>query len=210
MGRTKTIDDGEILWHARAVFRERGHSASTRDVARAAGISQAVLYQRFGSKEEMILRAITPDPPDLESLLGPYPPGDARADLARIGERIAEYLRSLMPTLLHVVADADLGRARLLELHKGLAFHPLVTALAARFERLRGDGLVVDSDPTGSARALLGLVHSAVFFEMMMSHGKPARRHGAQVGALLGVLWEGLAPRGRPGARPKSRRRSKA
>lgn len=114
-----------------------------------------------------------------------------------------------MPTLLNVVADADLGRARILELPRGLAFHPLVTALIARFERLRGDGLVADSDPTASARALLSLVHSAVFFEMMMSRDRSARRRGSQVGALLGVLWEGLAPRGRPGARSKSRGRSK-
>jgi hypothetical protein len=48
-------------------------SAVTDDVRMVigAGISQAVLYQRFGSKEEMVLRAITPDPPDLESLLAP-------------------------------------------------------------------------------------------------------------------------------------------
>ena len=195
MGRTKTIDDDEILEHARAIFRHGGPSASTRDVARAAGISQAVLYQRFGSKEEMFLRAVTPEPPDVETLLGAYPPRDVRQDLTRIGERIAAYLRVLMPTLLHVVAHSELGHDRLLELHRGMAFHPLVAGLVTRFERLRSDGLIADVDAASSARAFLALVHSAVFFELMMSHGKPRGAHGSPVAALVEVLWEGLAPK---------------
>jgi AcrR family transcriptional regulator len=209
VGRTKTIDDDEILRHAREIFRNSGPAASTRDVARAAGISQAVLYQRFGSKEEMFVRAITPDPPDVETLLGPYPPRDVRQDLVRIGERIAGYLRSLMPTLLHVVAHSELAHAKLLELHRGMAFHPLVAALVARFERLRDDGLVAEVDPAAAARAFLAMVHSAVFFELM-AHGNRAAGHGSGLEALLQVLWQGLAPPRRPVAAAKGRGRSKS
>jgi AcrR family transcriptional regulator len=193
VGRNKTIDDEEILRHARAIFGRDGPAASTRGIADAAGISQAVLYQRFGSKEEMFRRASTPDPPDVESLLGPYPPRDVRRDLVRIGERIADYLRSLMPTMLHVVAHSQLAHTKLLKLHRGMAFHPLVAALVARFERLRDDGLVARVDAAAAARAFLAVVHSAVFFEIMM-HGKPTARHASPVEALLQVLWEGLAP----------------
>ena len=193
MGRTKTIDDEEILHHAREAFRQAGHAASTRDIARAAGISQAVLYQRFGSKEDMFCRAMTPDPPDLESLLGPYPPRSARADLKRIGERLAEYLAALMPTLLHVLAHPDLGHARLARWHANLPFVALVSALTERFRRLRDDGLVGNVDPGASARAFLAAVHSAAIFETM-AHGGPHHRHGVHVDALVDVLWTGLAP----------------
>jgi AcrR family transcriptional regulator len=209
LGRAKTIDDDEILRHARAIFGKDGPAASTRHIADAAGISQAVLYQRFGSKEQMFLRAVTPDPPDVEVLLGPYPPRDVRLDLVRIGDRIAEYLRSLMPTLLHVVAHSELSHAKLLELHRGMAFHPLVAALVARFERLRDDGLVARVDAAAAARAFLAVVHSAVFFELMM-HGKPTARHASPVEALLQVLWEGLAPSRRPAPAAKGRGRSKS
>jgi AcrR family transcriptional regulator len=193
LGRTKTIDDEEILHHAREVFREGGHAASTRDIARAAGISQAVLYQRFGSKEDLFCRAMTPDPPDLESLLGPYPPRSARADLKRIGERLTEYLGALMPTLLHVLAHPGLDRARLARWHAGLPFHALVSALTERFRRLRDDGLVGNVDPRASARAFLAAVHSAAIFETM-AHGGPHHGHGGHVDALVEVLWTGLAP----------------
>jgi AcrR family transcriptional regulator len=193
VGRTKTIDDEEILYHAREVFREGGHAASTREIARAAGISQAVLYQRFGSKEDLFCRAMTPDPPDLENLLGPYPPRSARADLKRIGERLAEYLGALMPTLLHVLAHPGLGRARLARWHASLPFVALVSALTERFRQLRDDGLVGDVDPSASARAFLAAVHSAAILETM-AHGGPHGGHGAQVDALVEVLWTGLAP----------------
>jgi AcrR family transcriptional regulator len=204
VGRKKTIEDDEILHHARTVFREGGHAASTRDVARAAGISQAVLYQRFGSKEDLFFRAMTPDPPDLETLLGPYPPRSARADLKRIAERLAEYLGGLLPTLLHVLAHPDIGRARLAKWHADLPFHSLLAALTERFRRLRNDGLVGDVEPSVSARAFLAAVHSAAILETMVHggpHGGPGQEqhlfqhgHGAPIAGLIEVLWTGFAP----------------
>ncbi len=193
MGRTKTIEDAEILHHAREVFRQGGHAASTREVARAAGISQAVLYQRFGSKEDLFFRAMTPDPPDLANLLGPYPPRDARADLKRIGERIAVYVGALMPTLLHVLAHPDLGRGRLARWHADLPFHSLVSALTERFRRLVDDGLVGDVEPSAAARVFLATVHSAVLLETM-AHAPQTSRRG-QIDVLVDTVWAGLAPR---------------
>ena len=192
MGRTKTIDDAEILDHARKAFRESGHAASTREIARAAGISQAVIYQRFGSKEDLFCLAMTPEQPDLESLLGPYPPRSARADLKRIGARLAEYLGALLPTLLHVLAHPDLGHARLSKWHANLPFHLLASALTERFQRLTDDGLLGKVDSGAAARAFLSAVHSAAILETM-AHGAP--QHGRGVDPLIEVLWNGLAPR---------------
>ncbi len=191
MGRTRTIDDEGILRRAREVFRAGGHAASTREVARAVGISQAVLYQRFGSKEELFARAMHPDPPDLERLLGAYPPADVRADLVRIAERLAGYLGELMPTLIHVLAHPGLSRERVLAVHESLAFRPLLAALAERFRRLAADGLVRAVEPDAAARTFLAVVHAAALFQTMAHGGTPGR---APVGALVDVLWAGLGP----------------
>ncbi len=51
MGRHRTIDESELLGIARQVFQERGHTATSRVVARVVGISQAVLYQPFRTKD---------------------------------------------------------------------------------------------------------------------------------------------------------------
>jgi AcrR family transcriptional regulator len=190
VGRTKTIDDEAILNHARAVFRKGSHAASTRDVAQAAGISQAVLYQRFGSKEELFFRAMAPEPPDIAALLGPYPPRSVRADLKRIGVRVAEYISELVPTLLHVLA-APGAHGKLVHMHQQLAFHPLLAALTERFARMREDGLVSAADPGASARAFLAVAHVAALGSVV-GHGGA---HGNDVERLLDVLWQGIAPK---------------
>jgi AcrR family transcriptional regulator len=195
MGRLRTIDDADILKHARLVFREGGHAASTREIARRAGISQAVLYQRFGSKEDLFLAAMTPEPPDLEALLGAYPPRDARAHLEALAERLMDFFASLTPTLLHVLAHPQLGGARLVEWHAGLPFRALVDGLTTRFASLRDDGLVGPVDPHSAALAFLAAVHSAALFEMLSGAAHPPR--APRLGALVDTLWQGFAPHGR-------------
>lgn len=192
MGRTKTIDDEEILRIARDVFRKGGHSASTRDVADAVGISQGVLFQRFGSKDDLFFRAMTPEPPDIETLIGPYPPRSARADLKRIADRLLEYMVSLMPTLLHVLAHPSLGRERMVTWHRGLPFIALVGALTDRFKKLRHDGHVGKIDPAASARAFLAAIHSAAMIDLMTGG---AHDRGAMLEGLVDVLWTGFSPR---------------
>jgi AcrR family transcriptional regulator len=56
MGRNKQVSDEAVLEAAKAVFVEQGFGASTREVARRAGISEAVLYQRYknGSPPESV------------------------------------------------------------------------------------------------------------------------------------------------------------
>jgi AcrR family transcriptional regulator len=194
MGRTKIINDKEILRHARVVFREGGHAASTRDVARAAGISQAVLYQRFGSKEDLFFRAMTPESPNIHELLGRYPPKDTKRDLEDIATRLVEFFVSLMPTLLHVLAHPDLGADRLVHFHAGLPFEPLLNGLSQRIARMRKDKLVSSSNPDAAALAFLAAVHSVAMFETMSKKGS-AKRRKSHIVAMVNTLWEGFAPR---------------
>jgi len=188
MGRNKTIDDVDLLRIARDVFREHGHTAATRDVARAAGISQAVLYQRFGSKEELFLRAMTPEMPDLDALMGPYPPRSAKADLVRIAERLVEFFASHMPTLLHVLAHPDLRATHLKKWHAHLPFAPIVHALAARLQRMQSDGLIQKVNADAAARSIVSAVHTTAFLDTMLGH------RGSPIGPIMEVLWNGLAP----------------
>lgn len=194
MGRNKIVEDTDVLAAARDVFRDGGHAASTRDIARAAGISQAVLYQRFGSKDELFFKAMTPEPPDLDALFGPYPPDDAFESLVGIGERLAAYLRSFMPTLLTVLAYPGIDTERIQAWHRRLPFLPIADALAERFRRMSADGLTGEGDPQAYAVAFISAIHSLVFFERMMTEHE-RKPHQANVRAQLLILWRGFAPR---------------
>jgi AcrR family transcriptional regulator len=195
MGRNRTIDDDELLRVAHEVFRDGGHTATTRDVARAAGISQAVLYQRFGSKEDLFLRAMTPEVPDVEALLGSYPPRSAKDDVRQIAGRLVDFFASMLPTLLHVHAHPNLGASRLKKWHSRLPFMPIVRALSERIGRMQADGLVSPVNAEAAAHTLLAAAHSVALLETMMG-----RDHGharaAKIGALTEVIWSGLAPVG--------------
>jgi len=193
MGRTKIVEDEEVLAAAREIFRREGHAASTRDVARAAGVSQAVLYQRFGSKEELFFRAMAPEPLDLEALLGPYPPSDARRDVLALSKRLLKYLSAFAPTFLNVVAAHGAEVERLRAWHDGLPFFPIVHAIASRFERMAKDGLMSPGDARSRAMVLISTVHSLAMFELLTGPGHPARSKSS-IDQLVGVLWDGLAP----------------
>src|SRR5260370_35162729 len=104
MGRQKTISNDEVLGIARDLFRARGHGATMRQIAEAAGVSEGVLYQRFGSKDDLFFAAMHPRGPDIEQLLGPKDPlDDARIYLRSVVVRIGKYFAEVIPLALRVM-----------------------------------------------------------------------------------------------------------
>src|SRR5262245_45800820 len=159
MGRQKSISDDDVLRVARDVFRAQGHTASTRAVALAAGISEAVLYQRFGSKDDLFFAAMRPQGPDIEELLGPEePPDDARAYLRSVVLRVARHMGQVIPLSLRVMTHPSFDPATLARAQPrggGLLQQALAERLAALARRKR---LSVRS-PAAAARLLLSLAH---------------------------------------------------
>src|SRR5260370_34982463 len=103
MGRHKTISNDEVLGIARDLFRARGHAVTTRQIAEAAGISEGVLYQRFGSKDDLFFAAMHPTGPDIEKLLGPRDPlDDAHAYLRAVVILIGRDFAGVIPPVLRV------------------------------------------------------------------------------------------------------------
>lgn len=208
MGRNKTVDDEELLRVAREVFGAGGHTATTRDVARAAGISQAVLYQRFGSKEDLFLRAMMPEAPDIEALLGPYPPRSAKDQVRQIAERLVAFFGDLLPTLLHVHAHPDLGPVHLQDWHARLPFASILHGLSQRLAKLRADGLISAVNTEAAAHTLVAAAHGLALFQTTFA-GAQSHGHGhgsaANIDQLMDVIWTGLAPSS--GATPPRRKR---
>ncbi|HEY3835379.1 MAG TPA: helix-turn-helix domain-containing protein, partial [Bryobacteraceae bacterium] len=65
MGRNKTVSDEDLLGIARETFVEKGFAASTREIARRAGVSEGVLFQRFATKEDLFFAAMIPPAADV-------------------------------------------------------------------------------------------------------------------------------------------------
>src|SRR5207249_9328021 len=60
MGRPKEVTDEQIVVAARRCFLERGAGVSAGEIARKLGVSHTTLFNRFGSKEALMVAALAP------------------------------------------------------------------------------------------------------------------------------------------------------
>jgi AcrR family transcriptional regulator len=192
MGRQKTITDEEVLRVARDLFRAQGHTVTTREIAQAAGISEAILYQRFGSKDQLFFLAMRPRGPDLERLLGPREPEEdgleyLRTVVIRLGEHFAEVIPLALRLMMHPSFDpANLARVQPggpAELHE---------ALAARLAALARRGEIALPSAAVTARVLTSLAHD---WALRSVHAPPIRGV-RELKEMVEVVWNGLRPRG--------------
>jgi AcrR family transcriptional regulator len=193
MGRQKTISDDEVLRVAREVFRARGHTATTREIAEAAGISEAILYQRFGSKDDLFFAAMHPRKPDIEELLGPKdPPEDAHTYLRAVVLRLGKYFADVIPLALRVMTHPSFDPATLARAPPG---GPAVLreGLADRLASLERRKRITPRSASVTARLLLSLAHDWALGGVF-SPGSPAHRE-RELKEMVDVVWEGLRAR---------------
>jgi AcrR family transcriptional regulator len=194
MGRYKTISDDDILCAARQVFREQGHTATTREIGQAAGISEAVLYQRFGSKDDLFFAAMAPTKPDIELLLGPKdPPDDAHAYLHAVVVRIGGYFVEVLPLILHVMTHPSFDLAMLSRSKSASSDVCLRESLAQRLASLVSRRRMTTLAPDVTARLLISLAHDWAL-GMVLSPGALAQGD-RELKKMVDVVWEGLRGR---------------
>lgn len=200
MTRQKTISDEDLLAVARKVFREHGHVAPTREIARQAGISEGVLYQRFGSKEGLFFAAMVPREPDFELLLGPNPPqGDPRAFLHDTLKRMAAHFSEVIPLALQVITHPSSGRFSFEHAGTGLAH--LRKALGVRLQWFEGQGRIRRATAAPTAQLLLSLAHDwAISHVPHGPHGHPvgaarnSHRREKELEEMADIVWQGIRP----------------
>ena len=179
------------------MFLEQGFSATTVEVAERAGISSASIFKHFPTKEALFFAAMADSPkkgfwtPELEAAIGH---GDPRADLLLIAQRIADYVRDLLPGLMlawSVRQQSEQSAAPptppdILKDFAGLASY-LAHEMAL--------GRIVRGDPTIPAMTLL---HTAMGFTMTQKLQSTSRILNANhfLEDFVSVLWRGLEPAG--------------
>jgi AcrR family transcriptional regulator len=197
MGRNKQVSDEAVLEAAKAVFVEQGFGASTREVARRAGISEAVLYQRYKNKVALFFAAMIPPPIELPSLGGETP--NLEDELGSLASTMMRYFRDAIPVFLQVMTHPSFSLTDLAHRESHLKLHGLIDAIAACLERHRVRGSITSDGARIQAATLtlLSTLHSLALFERMGVHG--GSFPDAAVRNIVGLIVAGLAPEG---ARP--------
>lgn len=193
MGRNKQVSDVAVLEAAKAVFVEQGFGASTREVARRAGISEAVLYQRYKTKLDLFFAAMFPPPLEIDA------ESDGRTlsaqdDLGALAWRIMGYFRDAMPVLLQLVTHPSFNLAELHGPNARLPLHRMGEAVSACLARHREQGEIApDGERVHVATlTLLATLHSLALFERMGIHGGSFPE--VAVRNIVGLIVAGLAP----------------
>lgn len=166
MGRHKIIADETILESAQNTFRDNQHESTTRQVAQAAGVSHAVLFQRFPTREDLFFRAFLPTDihAQLEQLL-PAP-----------GEDIVlqDYLTVMGNSIAGLLGEGHVFQDTLLLLTRPgfrdwLEGHPvenrisqIIDRVSDRLDQLRAAGsLAEDIDTVTAARLFVDSLFGA-------------------------------------------------
>jgi len=169
----------QILDASLRLFSERGFARTTvRDIARAAGITDAAIYYHFASKRELLEalfeeRGILPAIQELEQVSTELPLRDTLLDITRramlLMQRNREFLRLVfMESLGSEPGTTEEARSVMERWEKGIA-----RVLGAYMER----GQVRRIDARMAARQLVALARGAFWDDLLGSFG-PCQESG--------------------------------
>ncbi|WP_089099482.1 TetR/AcrR family transcriptional regulator [Streptomyces hyaluromycini] len=187
-----------ILDAAHELMRTVGLArATTKEIARAAGCSEAALYKYFPSKEELFVHVLTERLPRLLPLLGELTVepgrGSLEDNLTQIARQAALFYEASFPIAASLYAEQQLKRKLDDKLRTiGAGPHVPMRALDAYLCAEKAVGRIrPDADTTAAAALLLGACVQRVFAYEATSTGErpPVDTFAARIArTLLGGL----------------------
>jgi AcrR family transcriptional regulator len=191
-----------ILDAATSVMRARGMArATTKEIARAAELSEAALYKHFPSKEDLLLRVLRERMPQFIDLVAALP--------ERVGERtveaqlveLARYAVSFYEQSMDLLSSLFAEPALLLRHRQGLVERGLGPHLAiegvARYlrEEQRIGRIDAQAAPEAAAALLLGACYQRAFLSAFMGVDQLIGSHDEYAEDTVRTLLAGIAPR---------------
>ncbi len=191
MPRKKTISDDEILAVARTVFLKEGVNASTRDIAKLAGISEAVIYQRFSTKEDFFFAAMKLPEARLDTIFCIQSgKGNVVENLDFVSLQIIDYFREVMPVFLTLISHPSFNMQTFLQRHSVPAMQLSEKLTEYLTEELKL-GRVRKGNIATTIDILLSHLHNIALYEAI---GAPKTKADCAIADTIAVLWFALAP----------------
>jgi AcrR family transcriptional regulator len=184
MGRRRQVSDREISAAAREVFLDQGPKTPVAVIAKKLGVSTATLFQRTGSKQQLMLMALQPEGTAITELERGVQPGIAiREQLSQVLIELNEYLGTIIGgsvTLRAAGIEAELPeptpqRLRLL--------------LTQWLSQAATAGLLVVADTRTTADVLIGTLESRHIHAYMQQEQLSSQQHRVYIHAMLDVVF---------------------
>ena len=190
MARPQSITDDEVLAAARAVFLEKGITATVEEVATRCGVGEATVFRRFPTKQALFVAAMDTDsePAWARTFSERWPASrrtdteDIRESLTALANEILSSGRKMMPLMLMKMSNPGMWMTR----EKPPARVVRAIQILTEFFTVQIDaGRVRGRDPRVAARIWMGALQHWIMFEAFM---KPIDNVPAEV--FLGELVE--------------------
>jgi AcrR family transcriptional regulator len=197
---------GQLLDAAETLVAERQSAAITaRDIARAAGVSDGVLYNHFADKHDLVLAALVRR---FERLVGAFhaeletgpasaPPPDLEAGLVRLADSACRLHAATLPMLANVLSEPALFQRFMVAIHRPpLGPRVFIDPIEAHLRSERDAGRLADVDPGAATRLLVGSILLLALQDLVAP--RPAEVIEVHLHEAVRALVIGLAPRTPP------------
>ncbi|MCZ0980844.1 TetR/AcrR family transcriptional regulator [Streptomyces diastatochromogenes] len=191
--RTRIIDAARDLMRTAGLAR-----TTTKEIAKAAGCSEAALYKYFSSKEELFLTVLNERLPQLGELLGilAADPGGRTVEenLTEVARQAVRFYEQTFPVVASLYAEPQLKRRHEEAMRTyGVGPHKPIEGLAAylRAEQQAGR-LSPDADPVAAASLLLGACVQRSFAWEMTPDRRPPDSLDDFARTLVRTLLQGI------------------
>jgi AcrR family transcriptional regulator len=179
--------------------------ATTKEIARAAGLSEGTLYNHFANKEELFLCTLNELPSGFVTLMrGLHERVGTETVpvvLSQVASSALEFYGEAVPMGASFFADPELlARHRELLQQRGAGPQRANEAVAAylrgeqKIGRVRGD-----ADPEAAAYMLLGALYQHVYWRQFLGQPQELDADDRFINGILDMLDRTLAPVGEPG-----------
>lgn len=197
MGRPKEVTDEQIVVAARRCFLGRGAGVSAADIARELGVSHTTVFNRFGSKEALMIAALGPpkEVPWVTAL-------EAGPDDRPIREQLVEHAKVMSAYFQDL--QAGLGVLQAAGIEPGKAYRgrkgdgapvQAFRAFVAWLRRAQSQGRLARCHVETLASTILGALHGWAFTARVCGHSTAPAAGERYVEGFIELLWSGIGDR---------------
>lgn len=190
MGRKRQISDEQILEKAQELFIEQGYDVSTRSIARHIGISESVLFQRFGKKKDLFFCAMVPPELKMEDL--DQHGETAREKLENVFVTLLKHYRRVLPVLLPLMSHPDFDLREFFQKQGELSDHKIQRRIVNFLKHEHEKGHVRVYNPEAITALFFSSIYGLVLFERLGAKGGAS--HELTMRAMFNACWNGMTP----------------
>ena len=193
MARPRTKSDDEILQAARACFLESGPGVSTQTIADQVGLSQPALFKRFGSKQELLLRALMPpaEPAWLAQVRAGVDARPIQEQLVDIALAASRYFVEMTPAMMMLRASG-IEPADLLNRYEVPPPARAMALLTQWFQQAIDAGRIRRVQANELAVTFIGAIHGRCFLQHIAGASLPSESIEDSIRAHCEVLCLGM------------------